>query len=551
MGLKSFISLSHGEKTSQLGELARLIQGIRLFNREVGKGGEGIDNVPDLAAAESADLLGTLNKHIDDVREVCQQYSDVLVFANLEGKEEEKAYEGVGGRSWDDTKARWKDELTNRRQLAAYLKSLGEEVTMSLEAIRMSTDAYAHEMEDLKRMVGARTSVPKEQVYPKFSALAGLWASLEEHRARVTSRTAILGSLDPFRDGHVSTLTIEWVQRARRSRAGRPVAVGDISGEAKEPGGSSAPAPDSAPAPAPAQDSSAVGTAEVVGLGTAPEAKAGAMAGAGAGSGKTAEDDEETPVRLTLGSTPEFMQLPLEYQGYCPWTIVHRGGLLLPGDPSLGVVKYCNTYNVFTSEKAVEQFMSAPRKYVDGVIRTARRSPELVHLLQLQIHFPEAALPTLIRSAAGLDVGSAGAAEGPPVMRDAATGTPTHFVEKHIDPRYEWNEWALRRKALQLANLKKAATSSTQTDFSHFRRENWSQVYAPRDKSTNTGVSRGTNPPRVHRYITGLRGGGEVTRADKVLTDSRAKRDPAKSMSRAAAKGAPTRAAVVTLEFDV
>ena len=26
-------------------------------------------------------------------------------------------------------------------------------------------------------------------------------------------------------------------------------------------------------------------------------------------------------------------------QGYCPWTIVHRGGLLLPGDPSWGIVR--------------------------------------------------------------------------------------------------------------------------------------------------------------------------------------------------------------------
>lgn len=36
------------------------------------------------------------------------------------------------------------------------------------------------------------------------------------------------------------------------------------------------------------------------------------------------------------------------------------------------------------------------------------------------------------------------------VSMDADTATPTHFVERHIDPTYDWNEWSLRRKALQL-----------------------------------------------------------------------------------------------------
>lgn len=29
---------------------------------------------------------------------------------------------------------------------------------------------------------------------------------------------------------------------------------------------------------------------------------------------------------------------------------------------------------------------------------------------------------------------------------DAGTQTPTHFVEKHLDYSYEWNEWALRKR---------------------------------------------------------------------------------------------------------
>lgn len=100
-----------------------------------------------------------------------------------------------------------------------------------------------------------------------------------------------------------------------------------------------------------------------------------------------------------------------------------------------------------------------------GVLTLAKRSPELVHLLQLQAHFPQASLARIVRGIHGADgkLGSTGrgvgaATGGPssrpvsaagegddddggaigvgPKMRDAATETPVHFVEKHIDPRY-------------------------------------------------------------------------------------------------------------------
>jgi hypothetical protein len=34
----------------------------------------------------------------------------------------------------------------------------------------------------------------------------------------------------------------------------------------------------------------------------------------------------DRPVKLSIESTPEFMQLPLEYQGFCAWTVLNRRG---------------------------------------------------------------------------------------------------------------------------------------------------------------------------------------------------------------------------------
>jgi len=45
VGLKTFIQLSYEEKATQLMELSRIILGIRLFNREEGRGGAGLDTM--------------------------------------------------------------------------------------------------------------------------------------------------------------------------------------------------------------------------------------------------------------------------------------------------------------------------------------------------------------------------------------------------------------------------------------------------------------------------------------------------------------------------
>ena len=79
-------------------------------------------------------------------------------------------------------------------------------------------------------------------------------------------------------------------------------------------------------------------------------------------------------------------------------------------------------------------------------------------------------------------------------------------MERRIDVNYEWNEWSLRRKALQLANIRGCVTEGQQTDQSHFRRENDTQVYLPRDEVTQTRKDSGTQPPLVTRYAAGLRG---------------------------------------------
>jgi len=90
-------------------------------------------------------------------------------------------------------------------------------------------------------------------------------------------------------------------------------------------------------------------------------------------------------------------------------------------------------------------------------------------------------------------------------MVDKGLETPTHFIEKHIEPNYYWNEWDLRKKALQMANIRKKITVSIQTELSNFRIDNETQVWLPKEDSTNTGINASTNTVLPKVYISGLR----------------------------------------------
>jgi len=474
IGLKSFISLPSDQKRDQLNEMANIVQGIRLFNREIGKGGVGIDDTVNLVVSEVTTLFHKLQAEVEELSEQCQQYTDVLIFAHHH-KPENITSEMI---------VRWQEELTNRRQFLSYCQSLQEDVMLSAQKTESHKDNYQNEMGELKGLVGSRTSVPKEQVYPKFDTLATLWQLLSAERKLVAAREATRQGLIQFKASYQPTLSAETLQMVRDG------ALPTAEEEAEQA----------------AADANEEGRS---GIGGSNMPAGGGVAGEnGMGGGGDMESDSDVPVRLSIESTPEFMQLPLEYQGYCPWTIVKRKGLLLPGNPALGVVRYKNSFNVFVHEEALKAYLADPRAYVDAVMEQARRNPELIHLLRLQENFPNANLSRIVGASSSRTDG-VHPLLGPtaPLMVDAATETPVHIVEKNIDPNYDWNEWSLRRKALKLTQLRKARTVSTQTDNSHFRKDAETQHYPARHHGTQTVTSRGTNPIRKVTYLAGVRGG--------------------------------------------
>ena len=73
-----FINLPRLDKEAQLNGLSQLVTGIRLFNKQLGKGGENIENVPELCLSELKGLTGQLDKETKTAEDNVQKLNGKL-----------------------------------------------------------------------------------------------------------------------------------------------------------------------------------------------------------------------------------------------------------------------------------------------------------------------------------------------------------------------------------------------------------------------------------------------------------------------------------------
>ncbi|XP_035990510.1 cilia- and flagella-associated protein 206 isoform X2 [Fundulus heteroclitus] len=192
-------------------------------------------------------------------------------------------------------------------------------------------------------------------------------------------------------------------------------------------------------------------------------------------------------------------ELPLQYSGFCGYMFVKRDGLLLPGNPHIGILKHKEKLYAFSSKEAAFIFASSPEDFVAEVAEKSRCFPELFQLLKLHQQLPCARPYSEIEPGQSLWL-------MPITKQEISVQTDTHPMDTHVDKSYEWNEWELRRKAIKLANLRKTVTHSVQTDMSHMRRDNVSQAWLPKDAACQSKRDSRSNIPKPQTYMSGLRG---------------------------------------------
>eukprot|EP00696_Hemimastix_kukwesjijk_P011130 gnl/Hemi2/23977_TR8042_c0_g1_i1.p1 gnl/Hemi2/23977_TR8042_c0_g1~~gnl/Hemi2/23977_TR8042_c0_g1_i1.p1 ORF type:complete len:640 (-),score=188.82 gnl/Hemi2/23977_TR8042_c0_g1_i1:216-2135(-) len=438
--LRKFVSQPADVKEAHLIELSRVVEGARIWDRE----SEQPVSCTQRALERMTRLEAELTSEINEISEVCSQYTKAINWLTRPEQTEEN--QDVSLRS-----GRLRDELTNLRQYLLYLGSLQGDSMQGISNMRECDLKFEQEINSLKHMLTRQISnrqdnIPRDLVHRQFHSLSTLFGERSEELRHSEAADTLFRLLQKHKKSFTPTLDRDLLAACATHNT--------------------------------------VDTAADV-----DDHRVQRMM-----------DDVHQPQHLPPDSS-DLTSLRLEYQGFCPWTLLKRDSLLLYGDVKHGVVMFDSKYYAFCQKSALSSFMANPRLYIDGIIQLAKQRPELVQLLGIQENFKGSALSALIAESGVHPLLAA-----PRQLRDADVQTPTHFVTSNIDQAYKWNEWDLRRQALHLVDLRNKKTHSMQTDQSHFRRENVVQVNPPRDAASQTNRDMATTMARKQNIITGLRG---------------------------------------------
>uniref|UniRef100_A0A3Q2HB69 Cilia- and flagella-associated protein 206 n=1 Tax=Equus caballus TaxID=9796 RepID=A0A3Q2HB69_HORSE len=391
--LGTFLTLSKKDKERQLKELTMIVTGIRLFNRDCGKGGEGIDDLP----AILHEAIPATTQHIDSQLQIAQEQA--YRYTAILEKVRQNPLMSVQLQPY-----MLKEALYNVRQYEIFLQIILSDIITCAQEVEMMIKKLGAQLEQLKMIVKSKTAVPTSQVFPIFIALSNLWTSFQDETVLISVLSNLTSHLEAFLGAH-ELLFPEKVLR------------GLLDG---------------------------------------------------------------VTVKTDVFRMREQM-----------------------GNSAIGILKYKDKYYTFNSRDAAYSFAENPENYINLITEKAKKNAELIQLLELHQQFE-----TLIPYSQVKDVDK----HIKPITKcESGTQTDTHILPPTIVRSYEWNEWELRRKAIKLANLRQKVTHSVQTDLSHMRRENGSQVYSSKDASTQSMKEGSTRVPRPQVYIAGLRGGRAKT----------------------------------------
>jgi hypothetical protein len=145
----------------------------------------------------------------------------------------------------------------------------------------------------------------------------------------------------------------------------------------------------------------------------------------------------------------------MEYLGFCAYTLCEGHGLLMPGNPEIGLCKRNNKCYAFSSSEAAELFMELPKRFdfEFSIVQLARDRLQLIGLLDV----------FEIMEAAQYRVADMAQLPEFPVRKcEIDVQTETHPIPYYHCKDYTWNVWELRRKAIELVIIIRLFSKSTE-----------------------------------------------------------------------------------------
>ncbi|EAW48593.1 hCG2031321, isoform CRA_b [Homo sapiens] len=152
--LGTFLTLSKKDKERQLKELTMIVTGIRLFNRDCGKGGEGIDDLPAVLHVAIPATMQHIDYQLETARSQVYRYTAIL----------EKAANDPLMRA-ELQPYMLKEALYNIRQYEVFLQIILSDIITGAQEVEMMTKQLGAHLEQLKMTIKSKIAVPTSQVF--------------------------------------------------------------------------------------------------------------------------------------------------------------------------------------------------------------------------------------------------------------------------------------------------------------------------------------------------------------------------------------------------
>ena len=337
-GLTPFLTLSIQDKISQLNELSNTVMGIRLLNCELGKGGIGLMTLEDIKKKLKYDLLYEVKDFYNKVNTVCEKYS--LIYDNLD-------FDTINEGQESQVLDKIRKYIVYYRQILTYLSMLIDELHSSIQFKDSLIINYENEKNAILDIIGNQTSISKDQAYPRFQNLAKMYTKFQEQVFILDIRENVFRKLYDFINKN--DIKLEYDLNAWEGCFQLYTDKLDIYEKQDEPIFSF---------------------------------ESGAY-----NNGVTL---------LKHDSTADYLDIKLEYQGFCIVTLLNKRGLLVSGRPAV-VAKYNEKYMVFCTHQCLQEFIDAPQKYIDELNEYVKENSYLINLLNMTEEFPNGNLANMFR----------------------------------------------------------------------------------------------------------------------------------------------------------
>ncbi|GLV32787.1 uncharacterized protein CBL_00506 [Carabus blaptoides fortunei] len=442
--LSDFVQLKPDEKIIELTYLQNLVAGIRLFNRDCGKPAAPIEDLPKILSNAFHGIQTILQNELLQVMEKVNLTTSAIENVYVLERNDETGYSYVLNLPQDVSEEFLRyimELLILSRQYEVYIRKL----LADIKDIETSGNKLFNDLQKifikLHASVKMKVAVPTNIVYPLFIQLSEIWQKIQDEIVLLSTYNQIFKEMQEKQS--LNSITDKILKLM--------IGKGEILTDAKR-------------------------LERTMGL-------------------KIKEENNKCDILNPL-RIKDFDKIPLQYLGFCAFSLVETKGGLIPGNPNMGICKWHDKCYVFSSPEAASAFGQDPKTYVLRALEGIRTRPELINLLQMHDQ---------IRSVRSIGVLYEKPAEVV-LTYNVGMQTELHPIPTHIDPDYTWNVWDLYRQAIKLANISNCKTHSTQTNKSHFRYSVHVQTTELRNKECQTKKDNYTNVATPSNFIFGLRG---------------------------------------------